>query len=82
MIRDNLRYQVCNRCIMDNTANDIIFDENGNFNFSNDFKKLNFNEEDKKKLDQLIFRIRSAQKNKDYNCIVGLSGGLIVVMFW
>ncbi len=77
MIRDNLRYQVCNRCIMDNTANDIIFDENGNCNFCNDFKKLNFNEEDKKKkLDQLIFRIRSAQKNKDYNCIVGLSGGV------
>ena len=77
MIRDNLRYQVCNRCIMDNTANDIVFDENGNCNFCNDFKKLNFNEEDKKKkLDQLIFRIRSAQKNKDYNCIVGLSGGV------
>ena len=77
MIKDNLRYQVCNRCIMDTTASEIVFDENGNCNFCRDFKKLNFKEEDKeKKLDQLISRIRSNQKNKDYDCIVGLSGGV------
>ena len=77
MIRDNLRYQVCNRCIMDTTASEIVFDENGNCNFCRDFKKLNFKEEDKeKKLDQLISRIQSNQKNKDYDCIVGLSGGV------
>ena len=77
MIRNNLRYQVCNRCIMDTTASEIVFDENGNCNFCSDFKKLNFKEEEKeKKLDQLISRIRSNQKNKDYDCIVGLSGGV------
>ncbi len=68
---------MCNRCIMDTTASEIVFDNNGNCNFCNDFKKLNFKEEDKKKkLDQLISKIRLSQKNKDYNCIVGLSGGV------
>ena len=62
---------------MDTTASEIVFDNNGNCNFCNDFKKLNFKEEDKKKkLDQLISKIRLSQKNKDYNCIVGLSGGV------
>lgn len=62
---------------MDTTASEIVFDENGNCNFCRDFKKLNFKEEDKeKKLDQLISRIQSNQKNKDYDCIVGLSGGV------
>ncbi len=34
---------------MDTTASEIVFDNNGNCNFCNDFKKLNFKEEDKKK---------------------------------
>ena len=37
---DNLRYQLCKRCIMDTTTEDIIFDNEGVCNFCTDFNHL------------------------------------------
>ena len=33
----NLKYQICERCIMDTTASDIFFDENGICNYCIDY---------------------------------------------
>ena len=77
MIEKNLRYQICNRCIMDTTAEQIVFDENGNCNFCNDFKKITLKKENKStKLNNLLLKIKSYKNNSKYDCIVGLSGGV------
>ena len=70
--------KICNRCIMDTTAPNIKFDNSGNCNFCNDLingNQLNKNDI-KHELDSLINRIKEDGKNKKYDCIVGVSGGV------
>jgi len=63
---------------MDTTAEDIIFDEHGNCNFCEDFikklknpiKKVNLN------LEEFVQKIKEDGKGKNYDCIVGVSGGV------
>ena len=74
-------YQICANCIMDTTDPEIYFDENGVCNhclkFENQLKKNWFsNEEGKKKLDAIINQIKIDGKNKKYDCVIGLSGGV------
>jgi len=74
-------YQICTNCIMDTTDPEIYFDENGVCNhclkFENQLKKNWFpNEEGKKKLDAIINQIKRDGKNKKYDCVIGLSGGV------
>lgn len=74
-------YQICTNCIMDTTDPEIYFDENGVcnhcLNFENQLKKNWFpNEEGKKKLDAIINQIKIDGKNKKYDCVIGLSGGV------
>lgn len=75
-------YQVCSRCVMDTSAANITFDEKGVCNFCNDFLE-NFGSilhkdptQSKQLLDSLISRVKSEGKQKRYDCIVGLSGGV------
>ncbi|WP_298314768.1 N-acetyl sugar amidotransferase [uncultured Aquimarina sp.] len=74
-------YQICNRCIMDTTDPEIVFDEKGNCNHCNDAqeraKTMWFpNEEGERKLKAIAEEIKRTQKNKEYDCIIGLSGGV------
>jgi N-acetyl sugar amidotransferase len=74
-------YQICNRCIMDTSDPEIIFDEHGNCNHCNSFyasaSKIWFpNEEGAKKLDAIFQEIKQAGANQEYDCIIGLSGGV------
>lgn len=75
-------YQVCTRCIMDNSSDEtIIFDDKGICNYCTEAlkaKELTYfpNEEGKKKIDILVKRLKSEGKEKRYDCIMGLSGGL------
>ena len=76
-----LKYQICNRCIMDTTAADINFNEDGICNYCEDFVNLKrvFNlqkEKKKNKLKELINEIKKNGKYKKYDCIVGVSGGV------
>jgi len=67
---------------MDTSDPDIIFDENGFCNHcTKAVKKLNevyFIDPDlkKKKLDEFVGKIKAEGKNKKYDCIIGLSGGV------
>lgn len=75
------KYQICNRCIMDTTDPKIVFDDNGNCNHCNSAlnraKTMWFpNSEGEKRLDAIIKEIKKSQKNKEYDCIIGLSGGV------
>lgn len=75
-------YQQCAISVMDTIADpDISFDEKGVSNYYEEFKKSKeqnvFNGEiGRQKLDEIISLIKSNGKNKKYDCITGVSGGV------
>lgn len=73
--------QVCTRCVMDTSAKEIIFDSAGVCNFCQEaeakLKKGWFpNEEGKKKIEEIASKIREYGQKYDYDCIIGMSGGV------
>ncbi len=68
----------CKRCLMDTTAKGITFDENGYCNYCTEF--LEVLKQPKKRidisLDKLVEKIKVDGKGKEYDCIVGVSGGV------
>ncbi|POQ98363.1 ExsB family protein [Alkalispirochaeta sphaeroplastigenens] len=74
-------YQMCTRCVMDTTDPDITFDEQGVCNHCHQFdtvttKRWFPNEEGKQRLAQIFNTIKNERKHYEYDCILGLSGGL------
>lgn len=74
-------YQICTNCVMDTTDPEISFNEAGICNHCTLFEevqKKNWfpNEEGKRKLDDIISKIRESGKNSKYDCVIGLSGGV------
>lgn len=75
-------YKQCTRCIMDNKSDDYIsFDEDGYCNYCTKaleiMPRVYFpNEEGKQKLDALIARLKKENKDHNYDCLMGISGGL------
>jgi len=67
----------CKRCLMDETAEGIEFNANG-CNYCEEFlKKLdNTPKVIDANLDELVSKVKEDGKNKPYDCIVGLSGGV------
>lgn len=66
---------------MDTTDSMIVFDEKGVCDHCNDFyaKTLpnwHTGEEGKRELEQMADEIRKAGKGKDFDCIIGMSGGI------
>lgn len=74
------RYQICSRCVMDTTDPEITFDENGVCNHCRDYDifvaKLPGMEEREQQLQRIIAEVKEAGKGKEYDCILGLSGGV------
>ncbi len=78
-----IKYQQCKRCVMDTTTSYIHFDETGICNFCTHYKiklqKSVFDfsiEERGKKLNLLLNKIKKQGEGKDYDCILGISGGM------
>lgn len=74
-------YKICSRCVMDTTDRDITFNFDGVCNHCITFEevtRLNWfpNDEGEKKLISLLEQIKKSGKNKDYDCVLGLSGGV------
>lgn len=74
-------YQVCSRCVMDTSDPQISFDSEGACNhcklFDNVTSKQWYpNEEGRLLLEKIITRIKKDGENKEYDCIIGLSGGI------
>jgi len=74
-------YQVCSKCIMDTTDPDITFDDQGICHhcqyFDNNIMPNWFpNEEGAEKLEALVKEIKEYGKDQEYDCIIGLSGGV------
>lgn len=78
---DKSVYRQCSKCVMDTTDPQIYFDEEGVCNHCLDFdnitsKKWFPNEEGAKKLKEIYNKIKKERGNKEYDCILGLSGGV------
>ncbi len=74
-------YQLCTRCVMDTTDPDITFNEKGECNLCTEFldKRIKHKfqgEQSDKQLDALIEQMKADGKGKEYDCIMGLSGGI------
>ena len=77
----NSRYQKCASCVLDTTDEDIIFDENGVCQRCNEYNQRilcwwNYGKGHEEELDKLIKDIKKSGEGKEYDCILGLSGGL------
>lgn len=74
-------WRICARCVMDESDKYIDFDERGFCNHCRGAELLleerwHPNEIGAKKLKTLLSQIREAGKNKNYDCVIGLSGGV------
>jgi N-acetyl sugar amidotransferase len=74
-------YQICTRCIMDTSEPEIVFDDQGVCNHCMAALKRMQTQllpasEREKALAALVELIRSEGKGKDYDCIIGVSGGV------
>lgn len=73
--------RVCTQCVMDSSDPHIIFDDNGVCDYCDNFEKnikTNWNpsQGNPAALEEMADAIRVAGKGKDFDCIIGLSGGL------
>jgi N-acetyl sugar amidotransferase len=76
-------YKICTRCVMDTSATEITFNDNGVCNFCSEFSersKYTLNPKNdsnrEKELRDFVARVKKEGKNKEYDCIVGVSGGV------
>ncbi|RZL04481.1 MAG: N-acetyl sugar amidotransferase [Rubrivivax sp.] len=74
-------YQCCTRCVMDTSAPGIHFDAQGHCNFCSEFLTRMSSGEGYFKTKQgerqaLLDRVRKGGQGRDYDCIVGVSGGV------
>lgn len=74
-------YQICVRCVMDTTDPDITFDERGVCSWCTRFDaeispQWFPNAEGEKRFAAIVDSIKQENKSKEYDCIVGLSGGI------
>lgn len=80
--KNDRKYQQCTITVMDNIADpDIRFDEQGICNYYYEYKEAErtnvFTGEDgKRKLQELVDKIKNDGKAKPYDCLIGLSGGV------
>ncbi len=74
-------YQICSKTVMDTSDPKISFDENGISNHYWQFEnvvKPNWHPDSfgDIELNRQVERIKKTRKNRDFDCIIGLSGGL------
>ena len=74
-------YKICLHCIMDTTDTNIVFNERGWCDYCNNFESTvlpnwHTDGQGERALKLLADRIREEGKGKDFDCIIGLSGGL------
>ena len=76
----SINYQICSKCIMDTSDPNIIFNDDGVCDFCVNYEKniapVLSSAESHDDLMKLADSIKNANKNNDFDCIIGLSGGL------
>jgi N-acetyl sugar amidotransferase len=77
----NSNYKSCAKCLMDTTDPEIVFDNQGVCNHCHRYedelpKRVFQGEMAKEKLTQIVSKIKYSGKGKEYDCIIGVSGGV------
>ena len=77
----NRTYKICTNCVMDTSDPEITFDSEGVCNHCNNFEKITKkkwypNEEGQQRWASIVKKIKNEGRNQDYDCIIGLSGGV------
>lgn len=75
------KYQVCSRCVMDTTDEGIHFDEHGVCERCREYEERilpdwQHGKGHEAELQELINKVKKSGEGKQYDCILGLSGGL------
>lgn len=73
--------QICTNCVMDTTDTMIVFDDNGVCDHCNTFynhTQPNWHPDEQgwHELQSLVEKIKKAGEGKDFDCIIGMSGGI------
>lgn len=74
-------YQICTNCVMDTTDSAITFDEQGvcdhcNTYYTKTLPSWNTDEKGWDELQALVNKIKKNGEGKDFDCIIGMSGGI------
>ncbi len=79
-LRENTRYQICKRCVMDTSDPLILFDDSGLCNHCNDFISRRMSllkySTDNRLLKELFEKIKRDGRAASYDCVIGVSGGV------
>ena len=75
------KYQVCSNCVLDTTDDNIKFDEKGVCQYCNEYEQRvlpwwNHGKGHEEELKKLVADIKKSGEGKEYDCIIGMSGGL------
>ena len=75
------KYQICTNCVMDTTDTKITFDEKGVCDHCNTFYKdikPNWHTDERgwQEIVAISEKIKEEGKDKDFDCIIGMSGGI------
>ncbi len=74
-----MNYTCCTHCVLDVSDSFITFDDKGVCNYCNEYRKKEkefIREKESKVYDSFISRIKKSRKQSEYDCIIGISGGL------
>jgi N-acetyl sugar amidotransferase len=74
-------YQICTKTIMDTSDPTIVFNEKGESDYYTNYKQniepsWNYGKDGYEELMKIADKIKKTSRNKDFDCIIGLSGGL------
>ena len=75
------QYQICTTCVMDTSDSKITFDDKGVCDHCNTYYKdiepvWNYGKGREKELSSMADKIKASGKSKDFDCILGMSGGI------
>ena len=76
-----MSYQICTNCVMDTTDSKIVFDEKGvcdhcNSYYNDILPNWHTDERGEKELQKYIDLIKKEGEGKDFDCLMGMSGGI------
>jgi len=74
-------HQICTNCVMDTSDSKIVFDEKGVCDHCNSFYRHTLpnwhtDEAGRHELDAIVAKIKRAGEGRDFDCIIGMSGGI------
>ncbi|WP_109436452.1 MULTISPECIES: N-acetyl sugar amidotransferase [Aquimarina] len=76
-----IEYQICTNCVMDTTDSKILFDEKGVCDHCNTYYKdilpnWHTDERGHNALKEIVSKIKKEGEGKDFDCLMGMSGGI------